>query len=179
MRTITPAQLARLQTLCSQMTQSVIGFDGGREGRLAWAGTLLGRTVPTFSALGFHDARLLIDAAQGELGHRAPLKPGSKRNQAHKHTAEDALRAGVDGRKDDVVFVQRPEIVSAEDLETIASYYQRLGWDKARFDAWLAGSSSPIKPGKVIHTTRQANRVRWALKGMLQDAGLWVDWSKG
>jgi hypothetical protein len=176
---ITRLQLTRLQTVCSQMASTVVGFDGGREGRLAWAGQLTGRTIPSFNALSFDEARMLIDAAQGELGHRAPLKPGSKATQPRKRTAESAHRAGVDGRKDDTVYAQRPEIVSADDLTTIASYYQRLGWDKARFDAWLQSKSSPIKPAKEIRSMKQANRVRWALKGMLQDRGLWVDWSNG
>ncbi len=176
---ITNAQRLRLMAVCTQMGSSVVGFDNSREGRLAWAGQLLGRTIVSFLDLRFHEAQALIDAAQGELGHRAPLKPGSKATQPRSRTAEDAHRAGVDGRNDDVSYAQLPQIASADDLATIASYYQRLGWDKARFDAWLASKSSPLKRARSIVTTAQANKVRWALKGMLQAAGLWADWSKG
>lgn len=168
---ITRAQITRLQTCCSQMAQRVAGCTNSREERLAWAAQVLGHAVESFAKLSMQEARILIDAAQGEIGHRAPLKPGTRRNR------EDARRAGIDGRKGDTEFASAPRIVSAEELTTIASYYQRLGWDKPRFDAWLASRHSPLKKRTTITTSAHANRVLWALKGMLKDAGLWVDWS--
>lgn len=170
---ITPAQMKRLQTCCSQMARTVVGFDGERATRLAWAKQTLGREVASFSELTIHDARRLIDAAQGELGHRAAARPGTR----ERRSAAAAHRAGVDGRKGDTTYAATPQIVSAEDLDVLAEYYARLGWNKARFDAWLASSHSPIGRSKTIRTQAQANRVRWALQGMLKDAGLWVDWS--
>lgn len=176
---ITPAQIGRLQTVYAQCVRRCLGYSEGREARIAWANERLqlpvGRRIKTFSDLTQHQARVLTDAAQAELGTRAPLKPG--RNQKQRLTT-DARRAGNDGRRDDIEFTNQPEMVAPEELEVIASYYARLGWTAERFAAFLSSSSSPIKPSKTIRTVKQANRVRWALKGMLQDAGLWEDWSR-
>lgn len=174
--TITKAQLTRLQTCYAQMCSHLSGYENTREARLRWASQILGRPVVSFSKLSLDAARKLIDAAQGELGHRAPLKATSARSQGRKQSAEDARRAGLDGRKVDAEFADQPELVSAEDIETIRSYYQRLGWGEAQFESWLRSRTSPLRGRKVIRTTADANRVRWALKGMLQDANLWVDW---
>lgn len=169
---ITTAQLKRLQTCYGQMCSQVIGFENTREARLAWASQILGREISSFAALSLDQARTLIDAAQGELGHRTPQKSKS----VHKPTAEAARRAGLDGRKGDQEYADAPQIASAADIETIQSYYQRLGWSAAQFEAWLTHRSSPLRGRKQIRTQADANRVRWALKGMLKDAGLWADW---
>ncbi len=62
------------------------------------------------------------------------------------------------------------------DLEVIESYYARLGWSRETFDGWLRSPRSPLGRNKSqpkITTVAQANRVRWALKRMLQKKGLW------
>ena len=173
----TLAQIKRLQTCYGQLCTHSIGFENTREARLAWAAEVLGRQIASFSQLTLDQARTLIDAAQGALGHRDPLKPGAKRQQEPKRSAEAAHRAGVDGRAGETVYAASPEIVSAEDIETIASYYARLGWDLSQFDKWIHSRSSPLRGRKQVRTTADANRVRWALKGMLQDAGRWADWN--
>lgn len=176
---ITRAQLGRLQTVYAHCVRRCLGYNEGRDARLAWANERLQlpaeRRVASFSGLTEHQARILIDAAQADLGTRAPLKPGRRARQKLTTTAQ---RAGNDGRVTDTTYLNQPEMVSAEDLEVIASYYARLGWTADRFAAWIASSYSPIKPSRTIRTVKQANRIRWALKNMLQDAGLWEEWSK-
>lgn len=165
---ITRAQLGRLQTLYSQLARRDNSLDTSREARLEWASQLCQRKVASFKALTMSEARHLIDSAQGVLGVRVP---------PHKRPANfhDARRAGLDGRHDGQEFANQPQIASAADLATIQSYYTRLGWDRTRFDAWLHSDRSPLR-GKAdaqIRTAADANRVRWALKGMLVHAGLW------
>ncbi len=173
-RRITPAQLARLQTLCSQLASACV-IAGTREARLAWANSILrlepGLQIASFSQLSLDRATRLIDAAQGELGHRAPTVAKPRK----RLTAASARRAGLDGRNTDTEFAGQPQIVSPEDIETIKSYYERLGWGREQFEAWLGSRRSPLRGRKQIRTTAEANKVRWALKGMLQAAGRWVD----
>ena len=171
---ITPAQLTRLQTCYAQMCRHSIGFDNTREDRLHWATQTLGCAIDSFSHLTLDQGRRLIDAAQGELGHRAPLKAGSRRRPGN---SQSPLRAGIDGRHDGGQFAKVPELVSAEQIADIQSYAQRLDMGEAQLTAWLKSRSSPLKGRTEIRTTADANRVRWALEGMLKDRGLWVDWS--
>jgi hypothetical protein len=170
---ITGAQMTRLQTCCSQMGQRVAGFDNSRESRLAWAGQVLGRKIGSFKELSGGDARKLIDTAQGEIGHRAPLAARTRRS------AHEARRAGLDGRRGNTEFRDTPAIVSAQQISQIGDRYQRLGWTAAQFEAWLEGKSSPLRERKTIRTYAEGSKVLWALKGMLEAKGLWIDWSKG
>lgn len=167
---ITKAQLTRLQTCYAQMARSVIGFENTRNARIDWACGIVRRPISSFSELSQDEARRLIDIAQGEIGHRAPAKPRQRRSP------QAARRHGVDGRKGDAEFANAPQIVSPQDMENIRERYQRLGMTNETFGNWLASRSSPIRPRKQIRTTADANRVLWALKGMLKDRGLWADW---
>ena len=88
---------------------------------------------------------------------------------------EQADRHAKDGRWDGEKFRPTPQLASAFDLENIAKYYTRLGWDRDTFDRWLRSPRSPLgrRSQPKIVTVAQANRVRWALKKMLQNKGLW------
>lgn len=168
---INKRQLGRLQTLYSQLARHEIGVGTDRSSRLAWASARLCKPVSSFSDLTAGEAGWLIDEIQTSLGVKAPAKP-------HKRLDRDqARRAGLDGRKDGGEFTSTPQIASAANLKTIESYYSRLGWGRVQFDAWLRSPRSPLKhkTAPVIITMAEANRVRWALKGMLQHAGLWKD----
>lgn len=168
---ITKKQLGRLQTLYSQLARHEIGVGPSREERLAWVSARLRRPVLSFKDLSVDDAGWLIDQIQTQLGVKAPTKP-------HKRLDRDqARRAGTDGRHDGQEFADAPQLASAADLASIENYYTRLGWGRAQFDSWLHSSRSPLKhkASPSISTVADANRVRWALKGMLQHAGKWED----
>jgi len=169
--TITKAQLVRLQVLYTQFAHHEIGIGTSRDERLAWATQRLCKPVTSFNDLSSSDAVYLIDQLQNELGVKAPSKPSKRLNR------DQARRAGVDGRRDSQEFASAPQLASAADLEVIKTYYARLGWERAQFDAWLRSPRSPLKhkSAPTITTTFDANRVRWALKGMLQHAGKWED----
>lgn len=164
---ITTPQLRRLQTLYSQLcahTQQ----PGSRADRMAWASGLLGRSVASFSDLSMGDAGHLIEALRGQLGVKHPSQKKRSREAAGRH--------GKDGRRDGQAFRSVPQIVSVADLAVIQSYWERLGLTRERFDKWLRSPLSPLKKSDpVIRTKADANRVRWALKGRLQRAGLWEE----
>jgi hypothetical protein len=168
---ITKPQIGRLQVLYAQLAAHEIGVGSSREERLEWVSARLRRPVSSFKELSAEDAGWLIDQLQSELGVKTPAKPRKRLNR------DQARRAGLDGRKDGQEFASAPQMASAADLEVIESYYHRLGWERAQFDAWMRSTRSPLKhksaPSIVI--VSDANRVRWALKGMLQAAGKWQD----
>jgi hypothetical protein len=166
-KAITKDQLKRLQVLYSQFARHTDQATS-REARIQWASELVQRPIASFTALTMHDARHLIDTLQGQLGVKAPAKKRLRREAAH--------RAGTDGRRNSP-YGSAPQMVSAEDLAVLEDYYTRLGWNRAQFDGWLSSSRSPLsnRARPVIATLADANRVRWALKGMLQHAGLWEE----
>jgi hypothetical protein len=163
------AQLARLQTLYGQLARHQIGIGTGRADRLAWAAESLHKPVRSFSDLSGADAGFLIDVIQTTLGVKAPAAPRKRVDR------DQARRAGLDGRADSKEYSGAPQLASAGDLKVIDDYYTRLGWDRFRFDSWLRSSRSPLKhkSAPTIVTVADANRVRWALKGMLVHAGKW------
>lgn len=171
--TITKGQMVRLQTLYSQLSAHSIegSAQDSRSARLMWASEQTGRSIASFSALTTEEAVRLIDGLQGQLGVKAPVRPRRRLSR------DAARRAGVDGRRGDQEFAAQPQIVSAEDLAAIENYYTRLGWTRAQFDTWLSSSRSPLsgRARPTIATSKDANRIRWALKGMLKRAGLWRD----
>ena len=164
--TITPGQMKRLQVLYGQHAAHAIEGTS-REARMAWASDRVRRPLASFKDLTGQEADSLIDELQGQLGIKAPRKRRPKREQAR--------RQGLDGRRDGAEFSAQPQIVSAADLAVIESYYQRLGWTREQFDAWLASPRSPLgrRARPSIATLFDGNRVRWALKRMLQQRGLW------
>ena len=166
---ISSEQLRRLQTLYSRANQGMI--DGSsRDARLAWATQFCERPISSFSDLTREEAHNAINALQAAAGQPQTIPPRRKRL-----SRDDAQRAGTDGRKDKK-FTQNPQMVGAVDLAVIENYYNRLGWDRTRFDAWLRSPRSPLKKSTPeIRTLADANRVRWALKGMLRHAGLWQE----
>jgi hypothetical protein len=166
---ITVKQLRRLQTLYSQYATHAIE-GSSREARLTWASELTGRAVASFSALTYAEAKHLINGLVAQLPAQKPQRRRLSRDAAH--------RAGTDGRRGS--NNAQPQMVSAEDLAVIESYYMRLGWGRTQFDAWLSSQHSPLskRARPVVATAADANRVRWALKGMLQQRGLWEDRSR-
>jgi hypothetical protein len=163
-RSISAEQLKRLQTLWSQYarkTGDVIGSQ--REERLSWASQAIERRIESFNDLSSHEAKTLIDVLQAPMGipETEPAKGIRSRHRAHA--------AGTEGRK------AKPgneiTLVSANELTLIDELKQKLGWDQARFDAWLRSPSSPgLSSYPQIRTLAEANRVIWAMKKMVRRA---------
>jgi hypothetical protein len=162
--------MVRLQTLYAQLAaHTQEGND--RAARLKWASEHTGRCIASFSELTTDEGARLIDGLQGQLGLKAMPRPRRRLDR------DAARRAGIDGRRGDKEFAAQPQIVSADALAMIEDFYTRLGWTRAQFDAWLSSSRSPLagRARPTIATLKDANRVIWALKGMLKRAGLWRD----
>lgn len=163
---ISSPQLRRLQTLYAAVNRGAIEGDS-REARLTWASNFAERPIASFSEFTRDEAHNAINALQRLLGQ--PINVPSR----SRLTRDEAQRIGTDGRSDPK-FKQNPQMAAATDLAVIEDYYHRLGWDRSRFDAWLRSPRSPLrKRSPEIRTVADANRVRWALKGMLRHAGLW------
>lgn len=168
---ISTEQLKRLQTLYSQLAAtSNDPRTKTREERLRWASILCNRDVQSFGDLTREEAKRAIDTLQRHLG------TGSSRPKKRRTDRDQALRYGKDGRHDSS-FEDAPQLASALDLETIEKYYTRLDWSRAQFDGWLRSPRSPLgkRSNPQINTIADANRVRWALKKMLQSRGLWME----
>jgi hypothetical protein len=170
---ISREQLKRLQTLYSQFAAaSTDPRTRSREERLLCVSLIVGRQVESFSELTAAEAKTAIDRLKKNSSQR-PVAGGQKKKK--RMDAERAQRHGTDGRYDSG-FRDAPRMAEAYDLEQIEGYYHRLGWSRDTFDAWLRSPRSPLgRRGRPqIRTIAEANRVRWALKRMLQKNGLWV-----
>lgn len=171
---ISTAQLKRLQTLYSQLAAaSADPASKTRAGRLEFVSIIANRRVASFNDLTRDEAIKCIDRIQ-RSSVTTQMTGGVKRMSRDR-----ARRHGVDGRRDGGEFQHQPQLAQSLDLETIERYYSRLGWDRDRFDAWLRSPRTPLGRGRQsnpqIRTVADANRVRWALKRMLQQQGLWME----
>ena len=164
---ISPAQLARLQTLYSQYARHEIGVGVDRDSRIRWATERLRKPVSSFKNLTMEDAGFLIDGLQTALGVKAPLKQRLNRSRAR--------RAGLDGRADGTEFKDEPQMATAADLARIQRIMEQLGWNDAGLRKFLDSERSPLakRSNKQIRTTSDANKVWWALKRIAQSKGLW------
>jgi hypothetical protein len=60
-------------------------------------------------------------------------------------------------------------MADAQTWALINTLLAKLGWTRERLDAFIRSAKSPTR-GKLIRTLDDANRVIWALKGMLRQA---------
>jgi hypothetical protein len=163
---ITARQLARLQTLYAQYARHEIGVGTDRESRIRRATERLRKPVSSFKNLTMEDAGFLIDGLQTALGVKAPLKQRPNRNQAR--------RAGLDGRKDGSEFDNNQQMATAADLARIQRILEQLGWDESSLRKFSESTRWPLKRAdKQIRTTRDANKVWWALKRIAKSKGAW------
>lgn len=170
-RPITREQMIALQSLYSKWrTHELPGDADRRAARVAWASQNVGHPIASFLDLSSEEALSLIDALKGTLGQPTAQQPHPWRKIRSRDRAQSA---GTAGRKDaDASFVQ---MASADDLARIDEALRRLGWSKDRYAAWLRSSVSPL-PSNVsgtIRTVAEANKVWWALKGMLRRSARW------
>jgi hypothetical protein len=166
---ITAPQLKRLQTLYSQFAAaSTDPRTRTREERLLWVSFIVGHQVASFSELTADEAKSSIAQLEKDVPRKKRRPKPMDRDAAERHAK--------DGRWDGDKFIPAPQIASEFDLANISKYYARLGWDRDTFDRWLRSPRSPLgrRSQPQIRTVAQANRVRWALKKMLQSRGLWA-----
>lgn len=167
MKSVSPLQIRRLQTLYSASISRELGADSSRDARLAWASDAIGRQVQSFSDLTSAEANDLIDSLQTSVGQQS-----GERIQGYSFRDRDrAQAAGVEGRRKYSGSVAT--LASAEDHRRIDEALSRLGWTKSRFETWLQSPSSPLRGSTAIRTLGDANRVWWALKKMLRREGKW------
>jgi len=165
---VTSPQLTALQALYSRFAAHIIQEAGdARAARLSWASGMIGRKIESFKALTGGEAGRLIDVLKVSTGQE--VRPPRRRIRS-RDLAQAAGTAGRRGIRSATAYV-----VSADDLARIDDATARLGWTRARFDAWLNSQFSPLRSraDKQIRTLADANRVWWALKAMLKHAGLW------
>lgn len=158
-RAITPAQLRRLQVLCKQYESHSLDFGSGREERLHWASTQIGRPVTSFSVLTTDEGIRLIDTLQRVLGVRSPNQSSERSNSRHARR-----KAGTEGRHDQSHWEQT--LVGDKDIRRIQREMDRMGWTQDRLMAFLASPRGPNDRRTSIRTLGDANRVYWALKRM-------------
>jgi hypothetical protein len=137
-------------------------FSSERDQRLAWASSVIGRDVASFTALTSSEAATLIDALKRELGQ--PVRPPRSRRRPNR---DQAHAYGTAGRRNSSTNEIR--LVDAATLELIADLVDQLGWTQERLDAFLHSRMSPVRSGS-IRTLPEANRVIWALKNMMRRA---------
>jgi hypothetical protein len=166
------AQLRTLHTLYGMFAPRSLDFGGGdaRAERLLWATTLIGRKINSFSDLSDREAGTLIDMLKGLTGQTVEPPKRWKRPRDRHLARAFATHGRRDRSGNDEV------IASAGDLAAVEEMWQRLGWTREQFEAWLAGPSSPLAPHAAttaLRTWSQLQPVRWALKSLLKRAGLW------
>ena len=157
---ITSAQVQRLQILYGQFERHTLDAPGAaRQDRLQWASAACGRIIGSFKDLTLEEGKRLIDGLQNSLGVKAPSKAPRR-----KQTRRDGEKKGTEGRHDQI----HPDITLAgpSEFALIRRDLDRLGWDQARLEAFLASPRGPNKRSTVIRTLGDANRVHWALKRM-------------
>lgn len=161
MNAISSAQLRRAQVLFSQYARRTLDVtEDLRTARLHYASELTKREISSFSELTRREAHTLINTLQRAMG--IETRPRD-RNRARG--------MGTDGRRGASSVTLT--MASQADLDRIQSALDRLGWTKERYEKWLASPSSPLRARTEIHTQADANRVWWALKGMIRREGGW------
>lgn len=156
---ISKPQLRRLQVLYGQYVRHSLDAAPTREGRIAWASSRIGRPIDSFSDLTLDEGKKLIDGLQSALGVKLPSKTPRRR-----WNRRDAQKAGTEGRHDQAH--DETTLVGDRDIRRIQRELDRLGWDQARLDAFLASPRGPNGRSTLIRTLGEANRVYWALKHM-------------
>ena len=166
---ISPGQLKRLQTLWGKlwpMMREIDAYKGldSRSARLAWVAVQVCRSVESCKALTRAEAMRVLEQMQRLLPATEVTRRPPGRDQARAYGTAGRKRAA--GNE-----VRLPDASTFALLEKLTT---ALGWDRTRLDLFLASPKSPLR-GRVIRTLADANRVIWALKGMLRRAASRTD----
>jgi hypothetical protein len=157
-------QLKRLQTLWSQYARREMWEDSSRARRIAWASSVTKRELSSFNDLTGSEASTLINLLQAEMGIAETSPARAKRRYRSAIKDRDQARAaGTEGRRGSSNSVT---MATSEDLAMIDAQLTLMDWTRARLDAFLASSSSPLgkRSNPQLRTVADVNRVMWALK---------------
>jgi hypothetical protein len=163
---ITPAQLKKLQTLWGVHWRLNVQFaarpeDDPRAMRMAWLAANVGRAISSSKDLTMLEAERTILA----LVKLVPAQFNIEKKRIGRQRAQELGTAGRRGKKS----ASSVEVFAGpEELKHIYNLMQRIGWDRARLDEFLRGPRGPLLGRTHIRTLADANRVRWALKGILR-----------
>jgi hypothetical protein len=173
-QSITRDQMKRLQTLWGQYARHEL-IPNTRDARLQWANEMLlnrphngprPARISSFNDLSLAAASRLINSLQGILGiEETSPAAGQRRYRSRIKDRDRAHAAGTEGRRG---HGRTLTLASAEDLEMIDHQLDSMNWDRARLDALLKSTSSPLglKSNPQIRTLADVNRVMYALKGI-------------
>lgn len=154
---VTARQVRRLQTLWGLLCKELPPASKNREARLAWVGAKIGREIGSFRELTLPEAKRAIEEMQKLLPPMPSRRPGKERARSYG----TAGRAGFGSKE--------LRMADAQTWALINTLLAKLGWTRERLDAFIRSAKSPTR-GKLIRTLDDANRVIWALKGMLRQA---------
>lgn len=154
---ITGKQMRRLQTLWGLFCRQANLDAKDRAARLQCVAGAIGRQIGSFRELTADEANIAIDAVQQHLSPEL-----LKRKRPSRRLANAYGTAGRRGREQNEV-----RLADAATLELLDRLRSRLGWSRDRLDLFLKSSKSPVSSG-AIRTLAEANRVTWALKGILR-----------
>ena len=158
MSTITKPQITRLAVLYGQYERHSLDASGSdRSARLVWASAETKRPIGSFKDLTIEEGKRLIDGLQLLLGTKVPSKT-PLRYQSRK----DGEKRGTEGRSDQLHA--ETTLVGPNEHRLLKRDLDRLGWNEARLQSFLASPRSPLKGSTIIRTLGDANKLHWALK---------------
>jgi hypothetical protein len=165
---ISAAQLKKLQTLWghwwklhwAEESGVANDVDHSRAARLRYLSDCLKRPIASAKELS-------RDEAEGAIKGLAAALPNHLNTKKKRLSRDRAQELGTAGRKG--VKATGPEsLVGEDEIRHIQDLLEQLGWNRARLDEFLRSRYSPLGRGGQIRTVANANRVRWALKRILE-----------
>jgi hypothetical protein len=172
---ITSGQLKKLQTLWGKLwalhgvtlfPEKVTGTlddlkDLPRTARLMFLSGIAKRKIDSSKDLTRGEAEQAIRAIAAALP--AHLNTKKKKSMSRDRAQE----LGTAGRKN-VQATAASSMAGPEELRHIQDLLDQLGWNRQRLDEFLRSRYSPLGAHGQIRTVANANRVRWALKRILE-----------
>lgn len=156
---LTPDQLRRIQTLWGLLWKRFSPDQAAaesREGRLSFISGKVGRRIESCKDLTRSEAVTAIRAIQACL-------PAELVQERRPVSRDQAKAYGTHGRRGGKTKEVR--MTDGETLKLLNNLAHQLGWNQERLDAFLRSPKSPTRGSLGIMAN--ANRVIWALKGML------------
>lgn len=145
-------QLACIQALWARRMRlaGIAGADDGREMRHTYLREVTAGRATSTRDLTLADAKRVIERLLRDAGGQIKDSAGARAAGTHG-------RRGVDRRVS--------MLATSEQLELLAGYAGRLGWNRERLDAFI---ERQLGSHRTIRTVSDINKVLWPLKSMLR-----------